>query len=512
MDRDRLASRPHITCKSDASSELVRWHMQNLEHQVVVAGGGPTGLMLPGELAIAGVNVAVVDRRTSQDVDGPRASGLHPRAIELLDQRGIAERFLVQGAKHYTVAFAGTILDARDRPTRHNYTLALWQEKIERGLADWIDELAVKVYRGCEFTTFNESDRHVELCLDHGRSIRSSYLVGCDGGRSLVRKTAGIDFPGWDAQASYLIFEAEMAGEPPIGIRYGERGIYALGLLDDGSRVRGIVTEQRLERGGSADEEDLRRALIASYGSDLGVHRVTWISRFTDAARQAQCYRKGRVLLAGDAAHVHSPVGGQGLNVGLHDAVNLGWKLAQVVKGRSPDALLDTYHAERHPVGAELLKHTLALTALSRGDEWTSALRNLMSKVMQMDQPRRWYSALMSGLDVRYGPEGDHPLLGRRMPDLDIGTADGPARIFNLLHEARPVLLNLAEAGSMSTVSDDGRIRVIDATFEGICELPVIGVVPIPSAVLIRPDGHVAWVGQGGSDGPAEALRIWFGM
>jgi 2-polyprenyl-6-methoxyphenol hydroxylase-like FAD-dependent oxidoreductase len=486
--------------------------MQNLEHQVVVAGGGPTGLMLAGELAIAGVNVAVVDRRTNQEVDGSRASGLHPRAIELLDQRGIADRFLVQGTKHYAVAFVGAILDARDRPTRHNYTLALSQEKIERGLADWIDELAVKVYRGCEFTTFDESDGRVELCLGDGRRVRSSYLVGCDGGRSLVRKTAGIDFPGWEARASYLIYEADMAGEPPIGIRYGERGIYALGRLDDSARVRGIVTEQRLEGRGSVDEEDLRQALIASYGSDLGVHHLTWISRFTDAARQAESYRKGRVMLAGDAAHVHSPVGGQGLNVGLHDAVNLGWKLAQVVKGHSPDVLLDTYHAERHPVGAELLRQTLALTTLSRGDEWTSALRDLVAKMVQMDEPRRWYSALMSGLDVRYGPEGDHPLLGRRMPDLDIGTANGPTRIFNLLHEARPVLVNLAGAGSMSTVSDDGRIRVIDATFEGICELPVIGAVPVPSAVLIRPDGHVAWVGKGESDGLADALRTWFGI
>jgi 2-polyprenyl-6-methoxyphenol hydroxylase-like FAD-dependent oxidoreductase len=302
--------------------------VQNLEHQVIIAGGGPTGLMLAGELAIAAVDVAIVDRRKNQDVDGSRASGLHPRAIELLDQRGIADRFLAEGAKHYAVAFVGAILDARDRPSRHNYTLGLWQEKIERGLADWIDELGVKVYRGCEFTTFVEDDEHVDLQLTDGRTLRSRYLVGCDGGRSVVRRTAGIGFPGWEPQASYLIYEAQVTGEPPLGIQYGEKGIYALGRLDDGPRVRGIVTEQRLERRGSADEGDLREALIASYGSDLGVHDVTWISRFTDAARQAECYRKGRILLAGDAAHVHSPVGGQGLNVGLHDAVNLGWKLA----------------------------------------------------------------------------------------------------------------------------------------------------------------------------------------
>jgi 2-polyprenyl-6-methoxyphenol hydroxylase-like FAD-dependent oxidoreductase len=485
--------------------------MRNSEHQVIIIGGGPTGLMLAGELALAGVDVAIVEKRINQEVDGSRASGLHPRAIELLDQRGIAERFLTQGAKHYSVAFVGAILDARDRATRHNYTLALWQEKIERGLADWIGELAVKIYRGCEFKTFIEDAEYVHVQLADGRTLRSSYVVGCDGGRSLVRKTAGIDFPGWEPQASYLIYEAELIGEPPLGIRYGDKGIYALGKLGEGSQVRGIVTEQRMERAGGANEEDLRRALVASYGSDLGVHDVTWVSRFTDAARQAACYRKGRILLAGDAAHVHSPVGGQGLNVGLHDAVNLGWKLAQVVKGHSPDDFLDTYHAERHPVGAELLQQTLALTVLTKGDDWTSALRRLVAKVMHMDEPRKWYSAMMSGLDVRYGPEGQHSLLGRRMPDLDIGTANGPTRVYHLLHEARPVLLNLNQTESVSGAGQDGRVRLVHATFAGVCELPVIGGVPTPSAVLIRPDGHVAWVGERSHDGLVEALQTWFG-
>ena len=442
------------------------------EHDVIIVGGGPTGLMLAGELAVAGVNAAIVERRPNQDVEGSRASGLHPRAIELLDQRGIAERFLPQGTRHYAVALAGIVLEARDRPSRHNYTLGLWQEKIERGLADWVSELAVTLYRGCEMATFVETAERVDVHLTDGRRLGSRYLVGCDGGRSLVRKTAGIGFPGSEPQASYLIFEADMTDEPPLGIRYGDRGLYALGRLDGGPRVRGIVTEERLERGGSPTDADLRAALQAAYGSDLGVHEITWMSRFTDAARQAEAYRKNRILLAGDAAHVHSPVGGQGLNVGLQDAVNLGWKLAQVVKGISPDALLDTYHAERHPVGAALIELTLALTALNRGDEHTTALRGFVANTMKMDGPRRWYCAKVSGLDIRYGEEGCHPLLGSRMPDLDLVTADGPTRVFELMRDARPLFINLGTPSCAIPARWVERVRQVSATFTGICEMP----------------------------------------
>jgi len=446
----------------------------------------------------------------NQEVEGSRASGLHPRSIELLDQRGIAERFISQGEKHRVVPFAGVILDASDRPTRHNYTLALWQAKIERGLADWVSELAVRTYRGCEIKGFVSNDAQVEIALQDGRKMRSHYLVGCDGGRSLVRKTAGIDFPGWEPELSYLIFEADMANEPPLGIRYGERGLYALGKLNEGDRIRGVLTEQRLERDEKPTDDQLSQTLIAAYGSDFGVDNITWLSRFTDAARQAASYRKGRILLAGDSAHVHSPVGGQGLNIGLQDAVNLGWKLAQVVKGISPDRLLDTYHTERHPVGAALLKQTLALTALHRGDDRTNALRELMARTVQLDEPRKWYGAMMSGLDIRYDCGEGHPLLGRRMPDLDIVTADGPTRVFALLHDARPVLLNLGEPGALAAEGWSDRVRLVDAKFDGVCELPVVGAVAIPPAILIRPDGHVAWVGDGDAEGLSDACTLWF--
>jgi len=484
--------------------------MQASEHEVIIAGGGPTGLMLAGELALGGVDVAIIERRMNQEVEGSRASGLHPRSIELLDQRGIAERFISQGEKHRVVPFAGVILDASDRPTRHNYTLALWQAKIERGLADWVSELAVRTYRGCEIKGFVSNDAQVEIALQDGRKMRSHYLVGCDGGRSLVRKTAGIDFPGWEPELSYLIFEADMANEPPLGIRYGERGLYALGKLNEGDRIRGVLTEQRLERDEKPTDDQLSQTLIAAYGSDFGVDNITWLSRFTDAARQAASYRKGRILLAGDSAHVHSPVGGQGLNIGLQDAVNLGWKLAQVVKGISPDRLLDTYHTERHPVGAALLKQTLALTALHRGDDRTNALRELMARTVQLDEPRKWYGAMMSGLDIRYDCGEGHPLLGRRMPDLDIVTADGPTRVFALLHDARPVLLNLGEPGALAAEGWSDRVRLVDAKFDGVCELPVVGAVAIPPAILIRPDGHVAWVGDGDAEGLSDACTLWF--
>jgi 2-polyprenyl-6-methoxyphenol hydroxylase-like FAD-dependent oxidoreductase len=308
------------------------------KHAVVIAGGGPTGLMLAGELALARVDVAIVERRASQDLAGSRAGGLHSRTIEVLDQRGIADRFLSQGKVMQVAGFAMIPLDISDFPTRHNYGLALWQNHIERILAAWVDELAVPIYCGREVTGFAQDDTGVDVELSDGRSLRATYLVGCDGGRSLIRKKAGIDFPGWDPSTSYLIAEVEMTGEPWFGIRLNDKGINGLSRLEDGKRVRVVLCEPHVRQGDEPTPDDLRAALIAVYGTDFGVHNVTYLSRFTDAARQAASYRERRVLLAGDAAHVHSPAGGQGLNIGVQDAVNLGWKLAQVVNGTSPRA------------------------------------------------------------------------------------------------------------------------------------------------------------------------------
>ena len=481
------------------------------EHAVVIAGGGPTGLMLAGELALAKVDVAIVERRASQDLTGSRAGGLHSRTIEVLDQRGIADRFLSQGQVAQVAGFAWIPLDISDFPTRHNYGLGLWQNHIERILAGWVGELAVPIYRGREVTGFAQDDTGVDVEVSDGRSLRAEYLVGCDGGRSVVRKAAGIEFPGWDPSTSNLIAEVEMSEEPEWGLRRDALGIHAFSRLEDGGPVGVMVTEQRLGRTGEPTLRDLSEALITVYGTDYGIHSPTWISRFTDLARQAASYRKGRVLLAGDASHVHYPAGGQGLNIGVQDAVNLGWKLAQVVNGTSPESLLDTYHAERHPVAARVLQNTMAQVALLRTDDRTNALRETMSELLSMDEPRRRLAAEMSGLDVHYDLGEGHPLLGRRMPDLDLVTANGPLRVFTLLHDARPVLLNLGEAGGFDITPWAHRVRLISAEYVGKWELPVFGAVSAPTAVLIRPDGYIAWVGNGTDLVLPDALSSWFG-
>ena len=272
-----------------------------------------------------------------------------------------------------------------------------------------------------------------------------------------------------------------------------------------------MVTEPNTKATTEPTLQDLKELLIAACGTDYGVHSPTWISRFTDMTRQAAKYRSGRVLLAGDAAHVHSPIGGLGLNTGVQDAVNLGWKLAQVIKGTSPDSLLDTYHAERHPVGARALKTTMAQVALHREDDRTLAVRDIVGDLLKMEEPRKRIAAEMSGLDIHYDLGRGHPLLGRRMPDLDLVTAIGPLRVFDLLHGARPVLLNVGEPGRFDITPWADRVGLVDAKYVGQWELPVLGVVTAPTAVLIRPDGHVAWVGDTSRLGLVDALTTWFG-
>src|SRR4051794_7528123 len=393
--------------------------MRVTEHAVVIAGGGPTGLMLAAELTLAGIDVVVVERRAIQDLDGSRAGGLHSRTIEVLDQRGVAERFLSAGRVPSSGGYAGTPLDLSDFPAPHNYVLALWQSHIERILADWVGELGVPIRRGCEVVGFAQDDSAVEVELS-GDSLRAEYLVGCDGGRSLIRKAAGIDFPGWDPSTSWLIAEVEMDEQPEVGMRREGGGIGPVNREDGGNPFRVVLTERPANDTGDPSMEELREALVAVYGTDFGLRKANWISRFSDMARQAVSYRRGRVLLAGDAAHVHPPQGGQGLGIGVQDAVNLGWKLAQVVGKTSPESLLDTYHAERHPVGARVLHNTMAAVALSSPGDRHQALRDTMTELLSMDEPRRRYAAMISGLDIRYGFGDGHPLLGRRMPDLDL--------------------------------------------------------------------------------------------
>ena len=492
------------------------------EHAVVIAGGGPTGLMLAGELALAGVDVVIVERRPNQELAGARALGILSRTIEVLDQRGIAERFLSAGQKAQVTGFAVTRLDISDFPTRHNYGLGLRQKHIERILAGWVTELKVPIHYDREVTGFVQHESGVDVGLADGQSMRAQYLVGCDGGRSLIRKVAGIEFPGWDPTTSNILAEVEMTQKPPYGVHRSAAGAYAFGreeyeikngeiIYKDVGPIAVMVTEANAGATTEPTLRDLSARLIEVCGTDYGVHSPTWISRFTDMTRQAANYRSGRVLLAGDAAHVHSPIGGQGLGAGVQDAVNLGWKLAQVIKGTSSQSLLDTYHAERHPVGARLLKATMAQVALHREDERTLAVRDILGELLKMDEPRKRIAAEMSGLGIHYDLGEGHPLLGRRMPDLDLVTANGPLRVFTLLHDARPLLLNLGEPGGFDITRWADRVQLIDAKYDSAWELPALGAVTAPSAVLIRPDGYVAWVGDATQLGLVDALTTWFG-
>lgn len=475
------------------------------EHEVIIIGGGPTGLMLAAELALAGVDVAIVERKPTQERVGGRAGGLHARTLEVLDQRGIVNRFLALGKTHPKVSFHAA-LDISDFPTRHNYLLALPQERSERLLAAWVEEFKVPVYRDREMLSFTCDEHGVDITTARG-AMRAGWLVGCDGGRSRVRKLAGIGFPGWDASTSWIIAEVKMTGKPVLGFHEDASGRHAMSMMEDGETVGVVLAGRDPHAKGEPSLEELASGLQDIYGTDFGVHSPTWLSRFNDATRQADTYRKARVLLAGDAAHIHPPLGGQGLNLGVQDAVNLGWKLAQVVKGVSPDILLDTYQAERHPAAARVLRNTIAQGVLRRTDERIAVLGEFVAEMLAMDEPRKRFGGMISGLDIRYDLGQGHPLLGRRMPDLDIETAAGPTRVYALLHDARPVLLNF---GAPVRIGSD-RVKQIDASSEGVCELPVAGEVPLPAAILIRPDGHVAWTGDAGDASLPEAIERWFG-
>ena len=490
------------------------------KHDVLVAGGGPSGMMLAGELALAGVDVAIVERRPTQELIGTRAGGLHARTLEVLDQRGIAERFVAEGQKAQTAGFAGVTFDISAFPTRYNFGLGLRQKHIERILAGWVEELRVPFYRARDVTGFTQDDTGVDVQVSDGSTLSAGYLIGCDGGRSLVRKIAGIAFPGSDPTTSNLIAEVEVTTVPPFGVHRTAAGLHAFGRVEykivDGKIIyadTGPVTMMLTEAhpGGATEPTfaELKVALTTTCGTDYGVHSPILITRFTDASRQAAAYRDGRVFLAGDAAHIHAPDGGQGLNTGVQDAVNLGWKLAQVIKGTSPDSLLDTYHAERHPVGARVLRNTMAAVALRRDDDRTKALRETVAELLGLEEPRNRFAAMMTGLDIHYDLGAGHPLLGRRMPDLDIVTANGPRRVFTLLHAARPVFITFGAPIGIAPWAD--RVQSVNATYNGAWELPALGAVPAPAAVLIRPDGYVAWVGEGTEEGLAAALTKWFG-
>ncbi|SDT54295.1 FAD-dependent monooxygenase [Actinoplanes derwentensis] len=482
-----------------------------MDADVIVVGAGPTGLMLAGELALAGVRVRVLERRDSPQRDS-RALTLHPRSVEVLDQRGLAGAFLAVGKPVPGWHFAGleTRLDFAALDSSHGYTLFLAQAQTERLLAGWVHSLGVPVSRGTTVSGLAQDDDGVEVTAD-GTRLRARYVVGCDGGRSIVREAAGIEFPGTAETLTGMLGDFAVI-DGTILHRAAPGGVLAVPLGDGITRFV-TVDAQRMREPSSTPVtlEELRSALVRSCGTDFGVAEPRWLSRFGNATRLAARYRSGRVLLAGDAAHIHFPAAGQGLNTGLQDAANLGWKLAAQVHGWAPDGLLDSYHDERHPVGAAVTANTevqtllLELTQVARYERPAAALRALINDLLGIEAANRRIAGAVSGLDTRYGVSPE-PLVGARMPDIPLTTHTSVAES---LRGGTFVLLGLTGDGPAENevAGWAGRVTVAMASDDAHPALAGI------TEILIRPDGHVAWIsrnGQPGGDRPG-ALTAWAG-
>ncbi|MFC8241885.1 rifampin monooxygenase [Streptomyces chartreusis] len=468
---------------------------------VIVVGGGPTGLMLAAELRLHDVHVVVLEKLT-EPTPQSRGQGLHARSVEMMDQRGLLDRFLAVSEKFQVGGLFGGIAKAwpDGLDTAHPYGLATPQPVTERLLNERALELGTEIRRGCEVVGLSQDDDGVSVELADGTRLRSRYLAGCDGGRSVVRKLLGVGFPGEAATVETLLGEMELTEDPEriaavvaevrktqlrFGAGAGEDGVYRVVVPADG------VAE---DRASEPTLGEFKRQLRATAGTDFGAHSPRWLSRFGDATRQAERYRVGRVLLAGDAAHIHPPTGGQGLNLGIQDAFNLGWKLAAAVRGRAPEGLLDTYHAERHPVGAAVLANTRAQITLLGSEPGPTALRELFSKLMDFAEVNRYVTGMITAVDVRYDFGEGHDLLGRRMRDLPLKQG----RLYELTHDGRGLLLD--RAGRLSVQGWADRVdHVVDVSED----------LDVP-ALLLRPDGHVAWVGEDQEE-LLEALRRWFG-
>ncbi|WP_436495037.1 rifampin monooxygenase [Actinokineospora sp. HUAS TT18] len=468
---------------------------------VIIAGGGPTGLMLAIELRLHGVDVLVLERDT-EPTKFVRALGLHARSVEVMDQRGLLERFLEHGTKYPLGGgfFAGIAKPSPVRlDTAHPYVLGIPQTTTDRLLTEHAVEVGVAIRRGCELVGLSQDEDGVTVELADGTRLRSRYLAGCDGGRSTVRKLLGVAFPGEPSRVETLLGEMEVAESPETvaavvaevrktQLRFG------LGPLGDGA-YRVVVPAEGVTDGRTPPTlDEVKQRLVAVAGTDFGVHSPRWLSRFGDATRLAEHYRTGRVLLAGDAAHIHPPAGGQGLNLGIQDAFNLGWKLAAEVNGWAPEGLLDTYHAERHPVAADVLDTTRAMMHLMSTDPGPQAVRRLVSELMDFEDVNRHLTEKIAAIGLRYDFGDGHELLGRRMRD--IGLKQG--RLYSLMHAGRGLLLD--QTGTLSVANWSDRVdHVVDVSEE--LDTP---------AVLLRPDGHVAWVGEDQQD-LLDTLPRWFG-
>jgi rifampicin monooxygenase len=468
---------------------------------VIIAGGGPTGLMLAAELRLHGVHVAVLERE-AEPTKVVRSLGLHARSIEVMDQRGLLDRFLALGTR-YPVGgfFAGISKPAPERlDTAHGYVLGIPQPLTDRLLSEHALELGVELRRGCQLVGLSQDDEAVTAELTDGTRPRARYLVGCDGGRSTVRKLLGVAFPGEPAGRDTLLGEMEVAEDPAtVAAVVAEvrktQLIFGLGPSGEGL-YRVVVPAAGLagDRSVPPTLEEVKQQLRATAGTDFGVHSPRWLSRFGDATRQAERYRSGRVLLAGDAAHVHPPMGGQGLNLGIQDSFNLGWKLAAEINGWAPAGLLDSYHSERHPVAAAVLDSTRAMGELMTPGPGREAMRRLVTELMDFEEVNRYLTEKIIAIGIRYDFGSDNPLVGRRLRD--VGLKQG--RLYGLMHRGRGLLLD--QTGRLSVAGWADRVdHVVDVSEE--LDAP---------AALLRPDGHVAWVGEDQA-GLLDQLPRWFG-